>query len=74
MKKTEEVKEENKKMSFITEKWNKWAGERPAVARWVREGGLFVIVCNLITVFKYLMLQFLPILFARLPEWKDLLL
>ena len=28
--------------------------------QWIREGGLFVIVCNLITVFKYILLQFLP--------------
>ena len=31
------------------------------------EGGLFVIVSNLITVFKYLLLQFLPKAFASLP-------
>ena len=36
-------------------------------AKWVREGGLFVIVSNLITVFKYLLLQFLPKAFASLP-------
>ena len=29
-----------------------------------------MIVCNLITVFKYLMLQFLPKFFARLPMVK----
>ena len=38
-----------------------------AAAKWVREGGLFVIVSNLITVFKYLLLQFLPKAFASLP-------
>ena len=31
------------------------------------DGGLFVIVSNLITVFKYLLLQFLPKAFASLP-------
>lgn len=70
LKVTQEIKEEKDKRFFIAEKWNKWADERPAVARWVREGGLFVIVCNLITVFKYLMLQFLPKFFARLPMVK----
>ena len=40
---------------------------RHAVAKWVREGGLFVIVSNLITVFKYLLLQFLPAAFSSLP-------
>ena len=33
----------------------------------MREGGLFVVVSNLITVFKYLLLQFLPKAFAGLP-------
>ncbi len=36
--------------------------------RWIREGGLYVIVCNLITVLKYLMLQFLPAVFLALPK------
>lgn len=46
--------------------WNSFAQKHPAAAKWVREGGLFVIVSNLITVFKYLMLQFLPAAFASL--------
>lgn len=33
-----------------------------------REGGLFVIVSNVITVFKYLLLTFLPAAFAFLPN------
>ena len=32
--------------------WNNFAARHPAAAKWVREGGLFVIVSNLITVFK----------------------
>ena len=36
--------------------------------QWIREGGLFVIVCNLITVFKYILLQFLPAAFANMPK------
>ena len=47
--------------------WNNFAAKHPAAAKWVREGGLFVIVSNLITVFKYLLLQFLPAAFASLP-------
>ena len=47
--------------------WNTFAQKHPAAAKWVREGGLFVIVSNLITVFKYLLLQFLPRAFASLP-------
>ena len=52
------------KMNF----WNNFAAKHPAAAKWVREGGLFVIVSNLITVFKYLMLQFLPAVFAGLGD------
>ena len=48
--------------------WNNFADKHPAAAKWVREGGLFVIVSNLITVFKYLMLQFLPAAFAGLGD------
>lgn len=40
----------------------------PTAAKWIREGGLFVIVSNLVTVLKYLMLQFLPGLLTGLPE------
>ena len=47
--------------------WNNFAAKHPAAAKWVREGGLFVIVSNLVTVFKYLLLQFLPKAFASLP-------
>ena len=47
--------------------WNNFAAKPPAAAKWVREGGLFVIVSNLITVFKYLLLQFLPAAFSSLP-------
>ena len=38
--------------------WNNFAEKHPAAAKWIREGGLFVIVSNLITVFKYLLLTF----------------
>ena len=47
--------------------WNTFAEKHPAAAKWVREGGLFAVVSNLITVFKYLLLQFLPKAFAGLP-------
>lgn len=47
--------------------WNSFAAKHPAAAKWVREGGLFVIVSNAITVLKYLLLQFLPAAFAGLP-------
>lgn len=47
--------------------WMRFAEKHPSAAKWVREGGLFVIVSNLITVFKYLLLQFLPAAFQGLP-------
>ena len=44
--------------------WLNFEKEHPAASKWVREGGLFIIVSNLITVFKYLILTFLPLAFA----------
>lgn len=48
--------------------WKSFEEKNPKLAKWVREGGLFIIVSNVITVFKYLILQFLPKLFSALPE------
>ena len=48
------------------EKIKQWIDKHPKAAQWIREGGLFVIVSNLITVFKYLLLTFLPAAFAFL--------
>ena len=46
--------------------WSGFAHKHPGAAKWIREGGLFVIVSNVITVFKYLLLQFLPGAFSSL--------
>ena len=48
--------------------WSSFAEKHPSAATWIREGGLFVIVSNVITVFKYLMLTFLPAAFAFLGD------
>ena len=40
--------------------WGGFAEKHPKAAKWIREGGLFVIVSNLITVMKYFILQGLP--------------
>ena len=48
--------------------WKQFEEKYPKAAKWVREGGLFVIVSNLITVFKYLLLTFLPGAFAFLGD------
>lgn len=47
--------------------WTDFVEKHPKLSQWIREGGLFVIISNLITVFKYLILQFLPKLFVGLP-------
>ena len=46
-------------MQVLLNWWKQFAEKHPGAFKWIREGGLFVIVCNLITVFKYLILQFL---------------
>ena len=48
--------------------WKSFSDKHPKVAKWVREGGLFVIVSNLITVFKYLLLTFRPAAFSGLGD------
>lgn len=48
--------------------WTNYSERHPSAAKWIREGGLFVIVCNLVTVLKYLLLQFLPTVFSGLPN------
>ncbi len=45
----------------------KWVEQNPKLAKWIREGGLFVLVSNVITVFKYALLTFLPAAFAFMP-------
>ena len=47
--------------------WKDFAEKHPKAAKWIREGGLFIIVSNAVTVLKYLMLQFLPAAFKSLP-------
>lgn len=46
--------------------WNHFAERHPSLSQWVREGGLFIVVSNAITVFKYVLLTFLPGAFAFL--------
>ena len=53
-------------MSKLGDKWNQFEQEH-AIGKGIREGGLFVVISNLITLFKYLLLTFLPAAFAGLP-------
>ena len=47
--------------------WNTFAAKHPPLPSGCVRAALFVIVSNLITVFKYLLLQFLPAAFSSLP-------
>lgn len=53
-------------MNALKNWWGSFAEKHPELSKWIREGGLFVIVSNLITVFKYFLLTFLPAAFAFL--------
>ena len=55
-------------MEKIKNLWLGFAEKHPGASKWIREGGLFVIVSNLITVLKYFMLLFLPLACAGLPN------
>ena len=51
-------------MEKLKQLWNNFAEKHPKLSVWVREGGFFIIISNLITIFKYLILTFLPAAFA----------
>ena len=51
-------------MERLKNLWLGFAERHPKASQWVREGGLFVIVSNVITVFKWLLLTFWPLAFA----------
>ncbi len=40
--------------------WKKFANDHPKVSKWVREGGLFVLFSNLVTVVQYIIYAFMP--------------
>lgn len=48
--------------------WEDFSAKHPKASEWVREGGLFLIVSTLITIFKYLILTFLPLAFAFMGD------
>ena len=53
-------------MKVMKDWWDHFAERHPSLSQWVWEGGLFIIVSNAITVFKYVLLTFLPGAFAFL--------
>jgi putative flippase GtrA len=48
-----------------------FAKKHPKAAKWIREGGLFFLFSNLVTVWQYILIQFLPSVFSayRDVEW-----
>ncbi|MBE6944175.1 MAG: hypothetical protein E7453_07975 [Ruminococcaceae bacterium] len=53
-------------MNKMKSLWRTFAKKNPKLSQWVREGGMFLIVSNLVTVFKFAILTFLPAAFAFL--------
>ena len=51
-------------MQKLRQLWQGFVEKHPKLSVWVREGGLFFLVSNGITLFKYLILTFLPAAFA----------
>lgn len=51
--------------------WEGFGKKHPAAAKWIREGGLFFLFSNLVTVWQYLLIQFLPAAFSayKTTEW-----
>ena len=47
-------------MSTIAEKWQGFAKNHPKAAKWIREGGLFFLFSNLVTLIQYVIYAFLP--------------
>ena len=48
--------------------WHQLVVGHPKAIRWIREGGLFIVVSNLITLMKYALLQLLPRMLTWLPK------
>ena len=57
--------------SAFTKWWNGFAEKHPGAAKWIREGGLFFLFSNLVTVWQYILIQFLPAAFSAYKdvEW-----
>lgn len=47
-------------MEAIKNFWNNFVEKHPKAAKWVREGGLFILFSNLVTVVQYIIYAFLP--------------
>ena len=59
------------KENAFTKWWGGFADKHPGAAKWIREGGLFFLFSNLVTVWQYILIQFLPGAFSAYKnvEW-----
>ncbi len=53
-------------MNKIKQMWNDFADKNPKIAQWAREGGLFFLVSNLITIIRGLLVSLLQPAFGFL--------
>lgn len=51
-------------MEALKNLWNGFAEKHPGAAKWLREGGLFIIISYVVTFLKYLIMLFLPSVFG----------
>ena len=47
-------------MESLKKKWGDFEKNHPKASKWVREGGLFFIFSNVVTVVQYIIYAFLP--------------
>ena len=55
-------------MDKLKQKWLGFVEKNPKLAKWIREGGLFFLVSNLITIIRGLLISLLEPIFAFLGE------
>lgn len=47
-------------MNIFINVWKNFEGRHPKLSKWIREGGLFLIFSNLVTLVQYVIYAFLP--------------
>ena len=47
-------------MNLIVNWWERFSTKHPKAAKWIREGGLFVLFSNAVTIIQYIIYAFLP--------------
>ena len=56
-------------MESLKKKWSDFEKNHPKASKWVREGGLFFIFSNVVTVVQYIIYAFLPNLLGLEWSW-----